>query len=177
MLKRRPILYPRIPGHHGASREQSREHRGFRSRPGRGRLRAPRATTDAIGAVVRSNRTTTTSRAARSRGCPRRRCPHPAWLPRPPRLCVRCREVFALVQARRGIGAPCCTHKPARGSQRPEVLPCACNIPVRWPPPAAGCRAWRPAAARCAAGPSPGRSRARTSPIWIEEVPVWTADR
>jgi hypothetical protein len=31
--QRRPILYSLIPGCRGASREQSREHRGFRSRP------------------------------------------------------------------------------------------------------------------------------------------------
>jgi hypothetical protein len=50
MLKGRPILYPLIPGHHGASRAQSREHRGFRSRPGRGRLSLrSSATRDRIG--------------------------------------------------------------------------------------------------------------------------------
>jgi hypothetical protein len=32
MPKRRPILYSLIPGCRGPSREQSREHRGFRSR-------------------------------------------------------------------------------------------------------------------------------------------------
>jgi len=33
MSQRRPILYPLIPGCCGPSREQSREHLGFRSRP------------------------------------------------------------------------------------------------------------------------------------------------
>jgi hypothetical protein len=80
-----------------------------------------------------------------------------------PRRCARCREVFALVQAHRGVGAPCCAEELATGSKQPEVPPVSMQPPAtrghRRPPaaqpggraaaplPAGPARRGRPAAA------------------------------
>jgi hypothetical protein len=43
----------------------------------------------------------------RAQGRPPRPAEHPRAGAQAPRLCARCREVFALVQAHRGVAAPC----------------------------------------------------------------------
>ena len=89
----------------------------------------------------------------------------PASVPRPRRRCASFREVFALVQAPRGVGAACCAHQPATGSHATggatSERATSRYRGHRWRP-AAGLG--EPAAAQCAAGPARrGRPAARSN--------------
>jgi hypothetical protein len=65
----------------------------------------------------------------------------PASVPRPRRRCAGVREVFALVQAPRGVGAACCAHQPATGSHATGGATSErATSRFRGHRPAAGCR-------------------------------------
>ena len=64
MPEPRPVLYPLVPGCRGASREQPREHWGFRSRP----------VADAFGVRSSATRDRSAGRARQGRCSPCRSC-------------------------------------------------------------------------------------------------------
>jgi hypothetical protein len=92
-------------------------------------------------------------------GRPRRRGERPAWLPRPRRLCVGCRDVFALVQAT-GSSAPHAAPTSWQGDPAAGGAAMGVQHPGARPPPAAGCRAWRASGCCACRRTSPGRGRA-----------------